>query len=72
MNIIKKNKVSGIKSWFASPRDKGETLPLTHLYSDIGQHEEIKKRLKGRKSQRSKNAFKDQLLMYANIQKGLA
>lgn len=22
MNIIKKNKVSGIKSWFASPREK--------------------------------------------------
>lgn len=45
MNIIKKNKVSGIKSWFASPRDKGETLRLTHLYFDIGQYEEIKKRL---------------------------
>lgn len=26
MNIIKKNKVSGIKSWFASPREKNKDL----------------------------------------------
>lgn len=26
MNIIKKNKVSGIKSWFASPREKKKDL----------------------------------------------
>lgn len=44
MNIIKKNKVSGIKSWFASPWEKRETLYLTQLYFDIGQCKEIFKK----------------------------